>query len=457
MEGSLDPVFIENQHGMMAMLKGGATVFMPHDPDYLPNVKPVTPYQLPYMELNIDNVMMWGDDNNFPQNIYNLYSQTTLVNTTLSRIVSQIIENGIFACEVIGYEDDGTEITKPVIDPEIEMIINSIGSKKYMYQITMDLVWYFNAFSEMILNKARTKIVALSAKRASDCRWERMNEGGISQNIYINANWQYVNSRDSRYVTKAPAIDPHLIDPIDLIRKGNSYNYIYPLTYPTPGRRFYQLAYHDSIRTSGWLDVYMAIPEFKKYMMQNQMHIKYHWKVDAEYWVINYGESYQNGTPETRRQTKLDWLKKQEAVLTNVNNAGNSILTDRIWDISTKGYRDLIELVSIDDIMKDGKYISDNHEAGANILYALGVDPTDVGFISGASGARSGGSDKREAWLISKSRLNPYRDFIVEHFMFALRYNGTYDKYQGRLRLKWHDTMLTTVDKSPTGLTKQQS
>ena len=75
-----------------------------------------------------------------------------------------------------------------------------------------------------------------------------------------------------------------------------------------------------------------------------------------------------------------------------------------------------------------------------------GFDPSTVGLITSMGGARSGGSDKREGWLIDKSRLAPFRNFITEPLNFAARYNGWQEQYGGWLRFRWRDTILTTLD-----------
>ncbi len=440
------PIFLDNgnhQIGYLAAMQ--ATVLFPTE-EYKIGSGATSPLLKPYAQPNDSKLMYWGDNNDFPQMIIDLYSKDPLIPVTLAKMAASIIEGGLFACQVIDYNPDGSEVVKPIMDnKEINSFMNSIWFNRYLHETANDLVWFFNAFPGLILSLDRKKILQLDANEAAYCRWSVQGKNGKSPYIFINANWPNVTSEDELGKT-LPVIDPYAYDPYSPVLNNSWFKYIYPISYPTPGRHFYQLAHHDSIRTSGWLDVHAAVPTFKKYLMKNQMAIKNHWKVDVAYWGNAYGEVWEKASRSERIDIKKKWLKEMNDKLTDVTKAGNSILTDREWDKVTSGYKDFIEVVAIEDPMKDGKYNEDSQQAAAYILYSIGVDPSTVGLITSMGGARSGGSDKREGWLIDKSRLAPFRNFIVEPLNFAATYNGWQEQYGGWLRFRWRDTILTTLD-----------
>lgn len=378
--------------------------------------------------------------------IIDLYSKDPIIGTTLSKMAASIIEGGIFPCKLIDYKEDGSEVVKPIMDnKEINQFLNAIWFNRYLHETANDLVWFFNAFPGLILNMDRSKFLQIEPNEAAYCRWSVQDKSGKSPWVYLNANWPGVTADDE--LTKTlPVLDPYAYDPFKQVRNSGQFKYIFPVSYPTPGRHFYQLAHHDSIRTSGWLDVHAAIPAFKKYLMKNQMSIKYHWKVDMAYWEKAYGEKWTKADAPARMEIKKKWLKEMNDKLTDVMKAGNSILTDREWDKVANGYKDFIEVIALEDPMKDGKYNEDSQQAAAYILYSIGVDPSTVGLITSMGGARSGGSDKREGWLIDKSRLMPFRNFITEPLNFIASFNGWQDQYDGLLRFRWRDTILTTLD-----------
>lgn len=440
------PIFLDNGNHQIGYLAAAqATVIFPTE-EYRIGSGPTNLLLKPYAQPNDSKIMYWGDDNNFPQMIIDLYAKDPLIPVTLGKMAASIIEGGLFACQVIDYNQDGSEVVKSIMDnKEINAFMNSIWFSRYLHETANDLVWFFNAFPGLILSMDRKKILQLDANEASYCRWSVQGADGKSPYVHMNANWPGVTSDDLLGKT-FPVIDPYAYDPYTPVQKQGYFKYVYPISYPTPGRHFYQLAHHDSIRTSGWLDVHAAVPLFKKYLMKNQMSIKYHWKVDVAYWANAYGDAWTKATQAEKINIKKKWLKEMNDKLTDVTKSGNSILTDREWDKVTNGYKDFIEVITVEDPLKDGKYNEDSQQAAAYILYSIGVDPSTVGLITSMGGARSGGSDKREGWLIDKSRLAPFRNFITEPLHFAAQYNGWQEQYGGWLRFRWRDTILTTLD-----------
>lgn len=396
-----------------------------------------------YVSMSGD-VMPWGDGNDFPQRIIDLYNRDPLIPTTLGKVAAALVGRGVMAVEE-DLDDAGEEIVRAVRDPEINAFIKSVDFGRYLREMATDVAWYFNGFPEMILSKDRSKIVQLHPLNTEEVRWCRMTPEGNMPFVYLNANWPNVRVDDS-YTKKIDALDPYRWDRNAFIKESAFYNFVYPISYPTPGKRFYSLAHHYSIVESGWLDVHLAIPAFKKYLMKNQMSIKYHWKVDKEYWGMAYGDRYLKADPAGKTAIKKEWLLGMNKSLTDVERSGNSIMTETTWDPVNKLYRDHITVTSVTDAMKDGKYIEDNLEAAANIFYALGIDPAIVGFAGGANqGARSGGSDKREAYLIALQMLMPFRDMLLEPLEFIADYNGWKERYPN-LSFRFRDTILTTLD-----------
>ncbi|QIP16817.1 hypothetical protein G8759_31330 [Spirosoma aureum] len=390
------------------------------------------------------DIMPWGEGNDFPQRIRNLYNKDPLIPQTLGKTASMLVGKGVMAVE-IDLDDNGDEIVRAVRDPEINEFIHSLHFRKYLHKTAGHVAWFFNAFPEPIVTKNRKKILYLNPLPADECRWCRMTPEGDLPYVYLNANWPNATTSDA-HVKQIHALDAGRWDKADWLREQRFFNCIYPISYPTPGFRFYSLAHHHSIVESGWLDVHLAVPEFKKFLMKNQVSLKYHFKVDATYWGMTYGDAYTKGTPDAKRAIKKTWLEGMNKALTDVEKAGGSIITEMTWDKEKKVFIDHIQIEPITDAMKDGKYIEDNLEAASNILYAFGLDPVLLGFAGGANqAARSGGSDKREAYLIALQMLAPFRDMLLEPLEFVAEYNGWKARFPN-LRFQFRDTILTTLD-----------
>ena len=423
-----------------------------------PSPKLVAPARSPVMpivknwgpDLFIGDIIWWGDDNDFPQRVISDYNKDPIIPQSLDILASKLIGNGIMAVNVIDVDENGNDVYEYIKDADIRGFVENRSFRRFMLECANDMVWFFNVFPEFVLSRDRSIITNMVHQEASHCRWSVQNEKtGKCDYVYISANWPHLSEKDP-LVTPRRAIDPYQYDVIDWVKNGKDYSYIYPISYPTPGKMFYQLAHHNSIRESGWLEVRAAIPQFKKFLMKNQMDIIWVWKIDPRYWPMVFGEeTWEKLKPEEQLAKQQEWLVLMNKSLTNVENAGSSVIFPKVWNQESGAngeYMEYIEIERMTDSQKDGKYIDDNLEAAANIFYAIGLDPTIVGFAGGKNmGAHSGGSDKREAWLMHLARMSPYRDMLLEPLDFVAEYNGWKNRYPG-LRFKFRDTILTTLD-----------
>ena len=407
---------------------------------------PTMPIINPYYGNRGDEIEMWGDNNDFPQLVKKEYYKDTVVIRSLSKMITKVIGNGIIPVNVVGFNKDGSEEYEPIMDDDIYEFFQSEWMDKYMREMASDMVWFYNAFSEVHLSQNRRRIVQLVHQEASYCRWSKQDEKtGRCEFVHLNANWPDVQFEDD-YTTVIKAIDPYDFSRIEKVQADTRYKYMYPVSFPTPGQTFYQLAYHDSIRQSGWLEVHLAIPQFKKFLMKNQMTIKYHWKIDERYWPLRYGDRWEKAKADERRDIRKEWLTEMDESLAEAANAGKSISTPKFWDEHTGKYQEYIELTTIDDQKLDNKYIEDSIEAAYNISYGVGIDGTEIGLSNKTGGSsRGSGSDIRESWLIANAELKPFRDALNEPLMFVARYNGWRKRYP-KFKIMYRDTILTTLN-----------
>ncbi len=379
------------------------------------------------------DIMPWGADNDFPQRITKLYAKDPIIPASLGKIAAMVQGKGVIPV-LEDVDDDGDPIRFPLpknnpVTAEIWQFINSRHFKQYMREMASDATVYFNGFPEMLISKNRKKIVQLHPLNAEEARWCRMDKDGNLPHIYLNANWPYGNS-SSPDTKQIKALDPYRSDAVDWVRDQGEFNIVHPIRFPTPGERFYALPHHYSLVESGWLDVHLSVPQFKKYLLKNQMSIKYHIKVHEKYWPLAI-EGYDKAGPVQKKAMIKAWVDEVTRMLTNVENAAQMLMTQVKSQMSDETkIIDLVTITPIQDPIKDGKYIEDNLEAAANIFYALNLDPTLVGFAGGEKmGARSGGSDKLQAYLIALQMLSPFRDMLVEPLDFTADYNGWKDTF----------------------------
>lgn len=385
-----------------------------------------------------EKIVFWGDDNAFPQRVAERYRKNMVIPETLDKKAALWLGGGVIATA-----DEESETM--VKDPQIRTFLRDITTQRYLRETAKGMAWYINGFPEFIISKDRSQIVQLHANETSYCRWGRMNEyTGAMDKVYLNANWPLATSVDPGTLV-IDAINPYAWDAVDLVKRGDAFKYIYPISYPSEGSSYYQLANHHSVISSGWLDVLEAIPQFKKFALKNQMSLKYHIEVPTEYWERVYGERWDGpGTNyDTQKGIRDEFLSDMASKLSDVENTQKSLLTDTWYD-PDKNLQG-VKINVLKDPIADGKYNEDYSEGLASLFYTLGWDPTMSGFASKEMGSRSGGSDKREAFWIFLTASTPYRQAILEPLQFVAKYNGWLQRWP-ELTFKFIDTPLTTLD-----------
>jgi hypothetical protein len=386
-------------------------------------------------------VARWGVDNLFPQNLLDCIRKNTIIPSTIDWKVRALYAGGIsYGLTTIV---DGEEKFTPVRIPEVEDFLKKSNiQQNYIIPATKDLYHFYNVFPEITLSKDRSKILQLSTQKAINCRYSIQNqETGLIDYCFINANWiHFASATDPRTIVR-PVLDLYY-DPVTALKnRSDSFNYIYPLSYPTPGETYYALADWYSVVTSGWLEAANAIAQFKKYLMQNQITVKYLIKVPEYWWKWKY-KNWDTLSDADRKVAMSNEMKVFNDFLTGTNNAGKSLMTTFKFDpIANKEYPGW-QIEAIDDKIKSGIYVEDSQEASSHILYALGVDATLIGTVPGKGIGAGSGSDKREAFNMYMSLCQIHEDIILAPLNFIRDYNG----WDPNLVWKFKRPQLQTLD-----------
>jgi hypothetical protein len=411
----------------------------------IPAVRPTEPK--PTLLTNITEYASWGDDNLFPQRIIELASKSTEL-PSLLEWKARAAQGKEVLPFVRKYDPAKNKLVDYFVDdPEIWGFLTSIQTKRYLREAYNDFFWFWNVFPDMIKSNGLDKIAYIGTHDASHCRWAVMNDQGIIEKCWVSPNWGI------GMVTKENAgihsvVDPYSVGNVDKLKADTGIKrFVYPLSYPSPGKMYYQLSPWDGFRTSGWMAIAEKIPVFKAAIMKNQMHIKYLIKIPTNYWASVY-EGWEDKTEDEKNACKIETLNNINEKLTNVENAGKSILNEVGYDAEGNvlpGW----DIEVIDDKMKEGAYLEDSQEASAHLMRALGLDPTLVGQGPGRNMGAGSGSDKRVAFNMYCALQTPYRDVILEPFHFIALYNGWKDKYP-TLTFKTVEVELETLDKAHT-------
>ena len=458
-----EDVFVfENGSGFLPGVNAAVLITNSKDMFTKPDADPI---KLPLKDTKLRGVVPWGENNNLPQEIIDKVGKSPDLSTDMLFNVQIGYGDGIIACRY-STNEKGEKTVIPVYDNvEINDFFETNDINGYLLEQLSDLHFFYNIFPEIILNQENPesrKVLYLSSKEAAFSRWEEMNpETGKIEHHFYSAKWPEGTPKEEELeVTKVLDARHPIVDILQRIGREPSkdgkkkdektFRYIMPVSFPTPGRTYYQKPYWYSIIESGWYDFAVAIPTFKKYLIENGMTIRYIIRITEDYFPKIFSKE---GITDPEKQK--DRIKKEfddlNKFLTGLKNTGKSMITYH------KAYPDGKEINSIkievlDNKFKGGEYLEDSSEVSNMIAYTMGVHPSLIGASPGSSKGSFSGTDKRELFIIKQSLLKPIRDRILRPLYLIKKVN----KWPDDIHFAIPNIVLTTLDKN-TGSEKKIS
>jgi hypothetical protein len=399
---------------------------------------PTTPVD---KETATGTIAPWGPGNDFPQQVLAAISKSTIIKPVLDWKTRAVYGKGIIYGKVIGFQEDGSEIFQRVNDHVVKEFFRKSNLNRFGFEGIQGLMYFANAFPELVLSNDRSQITSISIQDTPYCRYSAQTAGeAVPQWVYISANWPAAQPGDG-YTTKVPVLDVYY-DVVESLRNDTrGFKYIYPLSLPSPGQALYQLAVWNVIIKSGWLDVALAIPEFKKQLFINQLSIKYIIEADIRYWEWKYPDWAEKKEGE-RKGLIAEELEAFEKTMAGTDGAGKSILAVTMPDPAGGPPIKVFTVTAIDDKIKSGLYIEDSQEASSHHYTALQVDPTLSGISPGKGMGAGSGSDKRVAFNAFIATHAFYQDLILEVLNLVRDFNG----WDPELEFRFLNPEINTLD-----------
>lgn len=399
-------------------------------------------------------VAAWGANNDYPQKILKKIRGAGSLRSGLRTNRKAHYGSGfIIASE--SHEDDKRIIQQKCIHqyPDIHAFWKRNQMKRFFKEIIADLEFWHLGCPEYILSNDFKTINRVKRQQTANCRYELMDENTRSiKNMYISSKWEEGVDVASKYVTKVPLIDSYWSaeEVKEHCKKYKIRNFIRPIFYPLINENYYPDPEWQSIDSSGWLDIINSIPKFKKAFLEDKMNVNFHVEVFDEYFERTYKEDWKTFTPAKRQEIRSQFVENLDNSLRGVENGGKSIMS-MIYKDDNGTPQPGLKITEIEKGTNDGAYLDDTSAGIQAALTAAGVDPSLIGAgIPGASIGAGSGSDKREAWFILSALMKSNRDTTLEPFEFIQDYNG----WDATLVGGFEDTVLTTLDKNPTGTQK---
>lgn len=399
-------------------------------------------------------IASWGKNNDYPQQVLKEVKKNGAAASSLRFLRKAHYGNGLilFRNEVT---EDGKKVIKivPVTAlKDINAFFKKSQMSRFWKETIADLEWFSIAFPEYILSNNFATINRVKRQKAAWCRFEMMNEeSGLVEHVYISEKFGKGGSVDvtSQFVEKIPLIDSYWsADEVREYCKVNKINkFIRPVFYPLIDEAYYPESEWHAILKSGWLDVANSVPAAKKALFANQMIIKFLIEIDEEYYKNIYAEEWAKMKVEERKKIRQDLVDSINSGLVGNEKAGKSIQAMKYTN--AKGEQvSAITITPIDDKLKDGSYLPEAEAANSEVLFSLGVDPSLIGAgIPGGKLGAGSGSDKNAAFNILSALFKTNRETTLEIFDFVQDYNG----YDETINAGFENTVLTTLDKNPTG------
>ena len=384
----------------------------------------------------------WGADNKRPHTIITAVSNNVVASSGLQWLVDAFYGGGLVTYQrnII----DGKESFFRFDFPEFEAFRRENNFDNVIEATLNDAVYFKMPVAEFYLGRGKyaKKIVQVNALDASSCRWGKMDfTSRMISKLYYSAQFPDPKSYE---------IDETNV--FDRLKPAKNAKFVLPAAYMGPGRFVYPWAPWHSIVDSGWLDISNNIPGVKANLLKNNMSIKYHIKIPKTYWSDKY-KNWDKQTPDEQRKLRQSEMEKMNEFLTGKQNVMKAFFSHYSVGRDGKAMPGW-EIIKIDNAITDGTLSTDQSEANAMILFALNIDPTLKGAgLPNTKNSSGSGSDKREAKEIFISNLGLSRRRFLSWVYFIRDFNG----WDPSMEFGFRDTILTTLDKNPTGTEKTLS
>jgi len=355
--------------------------------------------------------------------------------------------------------DDKTKEIKiveqlPSEQPEIFKFLeenNYIGSAQ---EWGNDIVVFNEGYVEFVFARGENKLVEIHYIESVNSRISIADDNGDIKYHGRSLKWHESNPED---VQITPLLDRRRALKDLRVRRGLDFDlngkkatpkktessYVLQLMLPTPGRFYYGKPYWWSIFTD-WYEFALAIPKFKKALLQNQMVIKFHVKIAKKFWpklFLSRGLNIDVNKAECKA-CREKFLLDMDKFLSGEENAGKSFVSEFEYDKINKYEDNDIIITPIDSGVKGGEYLDDSSEVTNIICYAMEIHPSVVG-ATGKSGTING-TEARELFIIKQALQKPIRDLFVQPLYIAKNING----WDPDIHFIIPNIMLTTLDQN---------
>lgn len=311
----------------------------------------------------------------------------------------------------------------------------------------------------------KPKVIGISYRPAHITRFERMDENGRINFVYISNRWL-----DNTQLTNVPlemaalpviGYENPLGDLNKAIVKARQHHletkdrptrFVMPSIYPSVGRPYYPIPAWHSI-FAGDIYEYAATMISDRVTRQKNSNV-----IGRVVYVHNdyLKQLYLQGkcdTTEKEQQLRSQLFGQINKWLANRDNSGQSL-----WGYTFTGNdgkeHDSFKIVEIEGNNKNTAEANQKElqEVSSIIFFAMGLDSRLIGNTPGTA-TSSGGTDLRERYLLKQVQMSPTQQIVLKPLEVLSRFN----EWDTHLVWRIKREVLTTLDRSKTGITEAET
>jgi len=427
---------------------------------YLPEAKAIIA-QVPSADMLTDpdstitldkyKVVPWGESNNLPAEVLKKIQDSEIVASNLDHNIKMMYGQGVHP--FIKSTENGKDKFTPCIDERVLEFYENNDIPGYFLEQCADMATFYNTFPEIILTRDMSAVYSLRHKEATFSRWGEKDRatGEIIRHFY-SSKWVDGANVDNTVISDVLMRNNPLGDLQNRIknRKISTPRFMLQISFPTPGREYYQKPPFWSIFASGSYDFAAMIWNFKKALLKNGLAVRWVIYVSDKYWDLIFNEEkIDRNNPEKVKARKEEEFAKWRTFLSDEKNAGKGLvaLKKMVPSGSTAIEEKYIEFVELKNGLKGGEYLEDISEVANTINFSMQVHGSLIGNQPGKAGNSLSGTDKRELFMIKDAMMTPYRDRLIRPLTLVSRFNN----FPKDLVWKVVSFEFTTLDNNKTG------
>ena len=400
-----------------------------------------------YNDIYSGDFIPWGDDNLHPFNTLKLIESNDILPDVIDFKVRALTSGGLQYGDLIT-DEVGVDRFVPAHIPEVDDFLEKIEHENYLDEATRDLYTHANYFPEILMNMGR-KVVGLYCNDAAFTRLGLQEKTGRNKgkilSAFVGADWRETLSTET--TQKITAVDPYY-RVVDQLRSLPGHKFIIPARAQSNGRLDYQRGPVDFLIASGWLDIDISIPKWKKSIMENQLSVKYHVEVNKAYWT-NRWSGWAGFSASVKKATKKATFAKFVEFFKGAEKSGNTLISEYYVDHNGNEWSDWKVKLLETKTWGQGAYVEDSTQSTAHIIMSQGVDQSMRGLIPGKGFSAGSGSDKRVAFNQHVLLCQPHQRKLLRPFDYIAELNGWNERYgveDRRLKFWFKNTFIATLD-----------